>query len=219
MASIVETVLSTKGLEEKFQYAIKNSFDIAMEAFLRFRKENEAFFSFPQGNILGHLLTYSINKQLSDDSYYPNSVYSTQSKAINTFNYKGLMLYSGDYAVSVGRTAKSGFLLPVAKYKKELALANEGMDGQLQFVLDDKDSLQVEKPFKYAQITYGVTKEKDVLTHLSILIPNSAYTGTALDPIDLLSLQMPQIALVPEKEKEEQIVHLKNALVSKAKII
>lgn len=219
MISISEPVVSTNGLDEKFQYAIKQSFDIAIQAFLLFRKENSEFLSFPQGNIMGHLLTYSIVKQLSDDSFNPNAVYSTKATSLNTFNYKGLMLFTGEYAVSVGRTAKPGQLLPPAKYKKELALANEGMDGQLQFVLDDKERVQIDNPYKYAQITYGVTKDRDVLTHLSIMIPNATYTGVVSTPTDLLALQKPQIEIVQKAKVEEQIVHLKNAIAQQSRKI
>lgn len=125
------------------------------------------------------------------------------------------MLYRLNFVLTMGRTQKPNTLLPIAQYKKELAKANEGLDGQLQFFSNDEDSLTYGQPYKYAQIIYGVNKDYDVLTHLSIIVPNTDYTGIVAPGINLLQNSEKYYSYMPEAQKEEQIIHLKKSLDAK----
>lgn len=207
---------SEDGLNNEFAASIYNNFDIAIRAFNKFLKSNQDFFSYPKGKgIRGHLLTYGIERQIYNDAYKPDAIYSVEQRSLNNFKYNGLILYRLNFILTIGRTQKPNILLPAAGYKKELAKANEGLDGQLQLFSDDNNTLTFGQPYKYAQIIYGISKDYDVLNHLSIIVPNTDYTGIVAPGIDLLQNSQKYYSYMPEVQKEEQIIHLKQSLDAK----
>ena len=202
--------LIRKNFNPAFKAAVFNNINIALEAFERFKKENEKFFSFDKKDpMLGYLRTYAIEKQFNDSAFNPNAVYTVSLKCVNKFNHKVMLIETNDFIYSLGRTNSENKLLPSSNYKKELSKLNYDIERQL--VLENVETNSIFDTGKnYAEIIYGYKHNE--LTHLNIIIPNKDYKFIEYSE-NILNYFKVYNNYVPEELKEDAIVNLKKGIL------
>lgn len=195
-----------------FKAAVYNNIKIATNAYALFLKENEDFFSFDKkSTLLGHLLTYVVEKQFSDSSFSAKAPYSVSLEVVNRCKHKALFLESNNFKLTIGRTLKSNKLPCSSKYKLQLAKENYSFEDQIQLQTNNQLSVFTEK--KYAIITYNYYMNN--LTHLNIVIPTEDYKDIYYKE-SLLNNVETYNNYIPKEIEEETVARLKNSLNIKA---
>lgn len=207
--------LLEQDIDDKSKIFLSNNVQIGVEAFLQFKAENRAFLGFPKSTlVLGHLLSYSIEKQLYTAVFSPETPLTAKIKKVNGYGCRIVEIASPNFVFNIGKTRKKNDLLNKSKYKTEAAKMNLGLiGGQLSLNLDNIEKISFSAPKKYAQITYGFNTFKGELEYVNILIPNANYTGN-IYLLELLSKEKSGLYLVDKKE-EEMLVSLKEDINKK----
>lgn len=198
------TVLE-ENIDLNFKATVCNNIKIALKTFEKFKIDNEVFFSYEKNAILlGHLRTYSVERQFMQSSFVPKYSYSAYIKKVSNRGYKALILETSKFIFCVGHTSDRNRLLSQSNYKKELSINN---NGYVQLTLENRDNMSKYK--KYAEIAYGY--KDGVLTHIDIVLPSYDHKEIE-DSINLLEKSDLYDNYIPEKIKEENIVKLKNSI-------
>lgn len=196
-----------------FKAMVYNNMVVATRAFEQFKMENEQFFNYEKKEVvMGHLLTYAIERQFLNSAFTPKAQFSVEVKQVNNYKYKTMYIETNDFILNIGRTGSPRKLLSTSKYKKELASRNIDFDSQLSFDFMNSDRVEVKNEKKYAMITYRY-KLSD-LRHLMIVVPSSDYKSIEYDA-NILESGNVYRNYVPEEVIEENIVHLREDIVKR----
>lgn len=202
--------LVTKNFDFKFNASVYTSINTALKAYTLFINDHYDFFNFDNKSVLyGHLRSFVVEKHLYINAFTPNSCYSVYHKPVNNFGYKPLFIETDDFVLSVGKTIKPRFLLSKASYKVKLAQNNSPYGQQLKYDYFSDDVKIIENK-KYALLTYGYNM--GILTHLSIVLPDSTYKNCMYDPINILKYVSLYDNYIPKEIEEDNIVKLKKSL-------
>lgn len=206
--------LLKQDIDDKLKIFLSNNVQIGVEAFLQFKAENRAFLEFPKSTlVLGHLLSYSVEKQLYNAVFSPETTLTANIKKVNGYGCKIVEIASPNFVFNIGKTRTKNALLNKSKYKIEAAKMNLGLIGeQLSLNWENLDKISFNAPKKYAQITYGFNTFKGELEYVNILIPNADYTDN-IYLLELLSKEKSGLYLVDKKE--EMLVSLKKDINKK----
>ena len=204
--------LLNKDLDAETKYFLGSNIQIGVKAFLQFKTENIEFLKFPKNTlVLGHLLSYSVEKQLYTAVFNPEITLTAKIKKVNGYGCRTIEIVSPNFVFNIGKTRKKNALLNKSKYKEEAAKMKFGLVGeQLSLSLDNivQNSFSISK--RYAQITYGFDNTIEELKYANILIPNSGYTDSIYS-LELITKEKNSLYAVNKKE-EEMIVSLKKEL-------
>lgn len=122
--------LLEQDIDDKSKIFLSNNVQIGVEAFLQFKAENRAFLGFPKSTlVLGHLLSYSIEKQLYTAVFSPETPLTAKIKKVNGYGCRIVEIASPNFVFNIGKTRKKNALLNKSKYKTEAAKMNLGLMG------------------------------------------------------------------------------------------
>lgn len=78
-----------------------------MKAFLQFKTENIEFLKFPKNTlVLGHLLSYSVEKQLYTAVFNPEITLTAKIKKVNGYGCRTIEIVSPNFVFNIGKTRK-----------------------------------------------------------------------------------------------------------------
>ena len=188
---------------------------IGTKLFNIFLKDNHKFFSYPQySSLKGDLLSYSIQKQLSDAAFTPNALYKALPVNVNNYNRSILHIKTDHFIVTSSKTYKWNKLPCSSKYKKEYAKANTGGDGQYTF--DFIGQCIATLPY-YGLLTYNFNDKMSECDHIDLVVPDSQFKNILhrkdLKPsqnlLYVISSDLESGDIAKLNEEFEQIVQLK----------
>lgn len=194
---------------------------VGMKAFGQFMIDNKNFFTYDNySSLKGELLTYCVNKSITDGAFTPNSLYRTKDADVNNFRRGIVHLSTENFLATVNRTRNRN-LPGVSKYKKEYAKANSGSDGQYSLMFGENNMIaNIARPQYYAILTYGYRFDKKIkgCTHIQLLVPDEHYKQVVYRK-DLLDEHSKQAELVDvSKYHEKQIVKMKKEMEQLVKL-
>lgn len=206
--------LAEHDLNERFQTSICENIKIGYDSFLQFINENKDFITFwdKEKTVLGYLRSLSIEKALDMASYLTFSPYKCDLIEVNKYKYKALCLETDNFLLNICRTQKKSQFPPKSNYRLKFSHQNEPYD--MQQTMFDDENLTSDK--LYAIITYNFLH--DDLSHAEIMIPKKDFTGL-LYHINILDRVKDKPLIIPEEEKEKQIITLKKELSKKLKLL
>lgn len=191
---------------------IKQSMDIALEAYTQFTVENRELLSYPKkASVLGRWRTYMIERQIYNRAFRPNTEYSVRLQETNNFGDKAIFLETANFSGNIARTLKPMTLPAKSAYKLKEAKKNAESDTQLELDFENKDG-KILLP-QYMIITYGFNKLSSKLTHIMYLIPDYRMEKILFHEDGMLIPE--EVPSYTYEEKEESIVRLKEDLKKK----
>ena len=196
---------------DEFCGALYYNFDTATKAYQQHKTENRSFFSYDAGNALSsRILTYSIQKNILQNAFTPNSVYFARNGKLNKHGLNGLYIEYRNFILTIGKTMRPLRLLEAAKYKRVLSKYNSGIEpSQLCLKLPEGDR-HYDPDYRYAQVTYGYSHERSEPHHMTLIVPSPDYSSHLYhrNLMEYKNLEK-GLALYSDKEQEEQVVFLK----------
>lgn len=191
---------------------IKDSMELALEAYTQFVVENRDILSYPKkASVLGRWRTYMIERQIYNRAFRPDAEYSVRLQDTNNFGDKALFLETENFMANISRTLRPMKLPATSAYRLEAARNNEGSDMQFSFDLDRQRNDLL--PLQYMIITYGFDKLSGKLSHIMYVVPDAKMKNILFneDGMDVPS----GVDSYTHDEREESIVRLKKELKKK----
>lgn len=201
-----------KDFSLRMKNEIKQSMDVALEAYTQFMVENRELLSYPKkAAVLGHWRTYMIERQIYNRAFRPNTEYSVRMQQTNNFKDQAIFLETEHFSGNIARTLTPMRLPAKSAYKLKAAKNNAESDIQLELDFENKVG-EICLP-QYVIITYGFNKLSGKITHITYLIPDEKMENILFHE-DGMSVPE-EVPSYTYEEKEESIVRLKEELKKK----
>lgn len=191
-----------------FKKEIKQSLEIALEAYTQFTIENKELLSYPKkASVLGRWRTYMIERQIYNRAFRPDAEYSIKLQKTNNFGDQALFLNTANFSGNVVRTLTPMRLPAKSIYRLKAANNNKDTDLQLKFNFDSPNDIQFPQ---YVIISYGYNKLSSKLSHIMYLVPDEKMENILFHEDGMMVPE--EIASYTYEQKEEAIVRLKKDL-------
>lgn len=191
---------------------IKDSMEVALEAYTQFLVENRNILSYPKKvAVLGRWRTYMIERQIYNRAFRPDAEYSVRLQDTNNFGDKALFLETDNFKANISRTLSPMKLPSASAYRLEAARNNEGSDMQLSLDLGQHRNRLM--PQQYMIITYGFDKLSGKISHIMYIVPDARMNSILYNEDGMV---VPSgVDSYTHEEREESIVRLKKELKKK----